>query len=202
MNKMIWHLYINIQCNILEEKIEFHSSFPILSNMTLYSSIIASPVWDLIAIASDNSLILLEFHDSWEYANKIQKIEKQFNDTITNNKNLILEKVGQELSEYFSGNRKKFTIPLITHGTEFQKKSWNWLEIIPYGETRNYQEQATQIGHSKAVRAIWWANHNNPIVIIIPCHRVIWKSGKLVWYGGWLDRKIWLLEHEKKNKNT
>lgn len=168
--------------------------------MSLYSYIIPSPLWEFIAVANDDSLILLEFHDSSEYVNKIQKIEKQFNDKISNNKNLILEKVEQELSGYFSGKLKKFTIPIIVDGTEFQKKSWKWLENIPYGETRNYQEQATGIGHTKAVRAIWWANHNNPIVIIIPCHRVIWKSGKLVWYGGWLDRKIWLLEHEKKYK--
>lgn len=170
--------------------------------MNIYSSIINSPIWDIIAISDDNSLLLLEFADSAERIAKIEKIEKKYQNTVSSEKNPILEKTEKELSEYFSGKLKKFTIPLIVDGTEFQKKSWKWLENIPYGETRNYQEQATQIGHIKAVRAIGWANHNNPIVIIIPCHRVIGKSGKLVGYGGWLDRKIWLLEHEKKNKNT
>lgn len=169
--------------------------------MVIYSSIITSPIWDIIAVSDTSSLLLLEFADSTERLAKIEKIEKKYKSIVSNEKNPILEKTEQELSQYFSGKLKQFTIPVIVHGTEFQKKSWKWLENIPYGETRNYQEQATQIWHAKAVRAIGWANHNNPIVIIIPCHRVIGKSGKLVWYGGWLDRKIWLLEHEKKNKN-
>jgi O-6-methylguanine DNA methyltransferase len=96
---------------------------------------------------------------------------------------LILEQTRLELSEYFEGTRQKFTIPLLPHGTAFQKLAWKALEKIPYGETRNYLEEATMIGNPKAVRAIGGANHNNPIVIIIPCHRVIGKNGKLVGYG-------------------
>ncbi len=167
--------------------------------MSLFSCIITSPIWDIIAIANDNYLLMLEFADSWKYEDKVGKIEKKYQTKILHQKNSILKNTEKELSEYFSGNRKKFDIIYLIEGTEFQKKSWKWLGIIPYGETRNYQEQAIHIWHAKAVRAIGWANHNNPIVIIIPCHRVIGKSGKLVGYGGWLDRKIWLLKHEKKN---
>ncbi len=76
-------------------------------------------------------------------------------------------------------------------------KAWKALESIPYGETRNYLEEATIIGNPHAVRAIGGANHHNPIVIIIPCHRVIGKSGNLVGYGGGIKRKQWLLDHEK-----
>jgi O-6-methylguanine DNA methyltransferase len=80
-------------------------------------------------------------------------------------------------------------------------KAWKALEQIPYGETRSYLEEATMIGSPKAVRAIGGANHANHFPILIPCHRVIGKSGKLVGYGGGIDRKIWLLEHERKNVN-
>lgn len=174
--------------------------YTILISMSLYSHIISSPVWDLIAIASDEHLLLLEFSDWEEVPIKIKKIENQYNTKKQTIKNPILERVEIELSEYFSGNRKEFTLSFMPKGTDFQVKAWKALEKIPYGETRNYLEEATLVGNPKAVRAIGGANHNNPIVIVIPCHRVIGKSGKLVWYGGWLDRKIWLLEHEKKHK--
>lgn len=104
----------------------------------------------------------------------------------------------KELSEYFRGNRKVFSIPLEFHGTDFQEKSWQALQQIPFGETRNYLEQATMTGNPKAVRAIGGANHRNPITIIIPCHRVIGKNASLTGYAGGIERKKWLLEHEKK----
>ncbi len=174
----------------------FQKSF---HNMQLYHSIIPSPIWDLYAVADDSCLLLLEFWNSEELENKTHKIEKRYQVTISTWTNHILEKTKQELGEYFDGKRKKFDIPLQMEGTLFQQKSWQALQLIPYGETRNYSEQATMTWSPKAVRAIGWANHNNPIVIIVPCHRVIWKSGKLVGYWGWVDRKIWLLEHEKHN---
>ncbi len=163
--------------------------------------IILSPLGDLIALANETHLLMLEFADSKEINLKIQKLEKLYGSNIQAWSNLILEKLKTELREYFEWSRKNFTIPLMPYGTEFQMKAWKALEQIPYWETRNYLEEATMIGNSKAVRAIGGANHNNPIVIIIPCHRVIGKNGKLVGYGGWLDRKIWLLEHEKQYKN-
>ncbi|MBC7503800.1 methylated-DNA--[protein]-cysteine S-methyltransferase [Candidatus Gracilibacteria bacterium] len=83
-------------------------------------------------------------------------------------------------------------------GTDFQKNAWKGLQAIPYGQTRSYGEQAKMIDNPRAVRAIGGANHNNHIVIIIPCHRVIGASGKLVGYGGGIERKIWLLDHEKR----
>lgn len=167
--------------------------------MILSSYLIASPLGDIMAIANSKELVLLEFSDSIELDYKKIKLENVYW-KIESWKNTILEKTEQELHEYFEWKRKIFSIPLEFSGTEFQEKAWKWLENIPYGETRNYLEQATMIENPKAVRAIGWANHNNPIVIIIPCHRVIWKSGKLIGYGGGLDRKKWLLDHEKKYK--
>ena len=116
-----------------------------------------------------------------------------------NGKNIIIEKTITQLSEYFEGKRKKFNIPVELSGTQFQLKAWDALIKIPYGKTVSYSEQAKISGNPKASRAIGNANNANPISIIIPCHRVIGKSGKLVGYGGGLDRKNYLLNLELKN---
>lgn len=165
--------------------------------MILFSQTLSSPIGDLFALADENSLLFLDFADSREQNKKLQSQYQRYS---LHQKNDILIETEKELSEYFAGTRKIFSIPIEFHGSNFQEKSWKWLQDIPYGETRSYQEQANQIWSPTAVRAIGWANHNNPIIIIIPCHRVIGKRGKLIGYSGWLDRKIWLLEHEKKYK--
>ena len=111
----------------------------------------------------------------------------------------LLQEAHQQLKEYFAGNRKKFKLPIHLEGTEFQKKVWKALQTIPYGETRTYGEIAEQIGNPKASRAVGGANHNNPIMIVVPCHRVIGANGSLVGFGGGLDMKKYLLELEKRS---
>lgn len=101
-----------------------------------------------------------------------------------------------ELGEYFSGNRKSFSFPMEFRGSDFQIKAWQELLKIPYGKTISYEEQAIRVGDIKMTRAVGIANAQNPIAIVVPCHRVIGKNGDLTGYGGGLDRKIWLLEHE------
>lgn len=108
-----------------------------------------------------------------------------------------IKKCFNEVSEYLEGRRKTFTTKLNPQGTEFQKKVWNALKEIPYGETRTYKQIAERIGNHKASRAVGMANNRNPIGIIIPCHRVIGANGKLVGYAGGLDIKEKLLELEK-----
>lgn len=105
-----------------------------------------------------------------------------------------------QLEEYFNGTRKTFDLPLAPEGTEFQKKVWDALHKIPYGETRSYREIAAAIGDEKATRAVGMANNRNPIAILIPCHRVIGANGSLTGYAGGLEAKKWLLEVEKKYK--
>lgn len=105
-----------------------------------------------------------------------------------------------ELDLYFRGKLKKFTVPIAFKGTEFQENVWNALLNIPYGETRSYQAIAEAIGSKKAVRAVGGANNKNPLMILVPCHRVIGKDGKLVGFGGGLDLKRELLDLELKNK--
>ncbi len=113
----------------------------------------------------------------------------------------LIKKTIAELREYFEGKRKVFSVPLSLKGTVFQKKVWEALQTIPYGETRSYQEIAVLAGNKKAARAVGMANNKNPISIVIPCHRVIGKDGSLVGYGGGLDKKKQLLELEQANKD-
>ena len=108
---------------------------------------------------------------------------------------VIKEAFGQ-LSEYFSGKRKTFNLPLLLKGTDFQKQVWQALLKIPFGETRSYKQIAETIGNPKAVRAVGMANNKNPFLIIVPCHRVIGANGKLVGYAVGLDKKEYLLRLE------
>lgn len=112
----------------------------------------------------------------------------------------ILDRTEAQLREYFAGVRKAFDLPLRPEGTLFQLEDWMALRQIPYGETVSYGDIARVIGRPKAYRAVGMANHNNPISIIVPCHRVIGSNGKLTGYGGGLEVKRWLLEHEQKWK--
>jgi methylated-DNA-[protein]-cysteine S-methyltransferase len=108
----------------------------------------------------------------------------------------IIDQCINELEEYFYKGRKFFSVELDPTGTEFQKKVWNELLNIPYGETMSYEALAIRVGNIKSIRAVGLANGQNPIAIIIPCHRVIGKSGDLIGYGGGLENKEWLLYHE------
>ncbi|PFK33563.1 cysteine methyltransferase [Bacillus cereus] len=112
------------------------------------------------------------------------------------NTSRIVDQCLAELDEYFHQKRTEFTVPLSAAGTLFQKSVWDALYTIPYGVSASYLDIAGKVGNTKAVRAIGGANSRNPISIIVPCHRVIGKSGKLVGYAGGLWRKEWLLKHE------
>lgn len=110
----------------------------------------------------------------------------------------VLDKALKQINEYFEGSRKEFDIPLHIEGTEFQKNVWGELRKIPYGTTVSYKDIARRLNNEKAVRAVGNANNKNKIIIIIPCHRVIGKNGKLVGFAGGIDKKEFLLNHEKK----
>lgn len=103
-----------------------------------------------------------------------------------------------QLTEYFQGERTVFDLPLVVSGTEFQQKVWQQLLKIPYGQTICYSEQATRIGDKNKARAVGMANGCNPIPIIVPCHRVIGKSGHLTGFAGGVDKKAYLLQLEKR----
>jgi methylated-DNA-[protein]-cysteine S-methyltransferase len=110
--------------------------------------------------------------------------------------NAVLREAAEQLSAYFAGDLKEFDLPLAPRGTNFQQCVWSALRTIPYGQTRSYSQMAEAIGAPKSVRAVGAANGRNPIPIVIPCHRVIGASGKLVGFGGGLPLKRKLLDLE------
>ncbi len=108
----------------------------------------------------------------------------------------FLDQAEQELSEYFAGERKSFSVPVAPQGTDFQRAVWAELQKIPFGVTISYIELARRMGDEKKTRAVALANGKNPISIIIPCHRVIGANGHLVGYGGGIENKRWLIDFE------
>lgn len=158
-----------------------------------------TPLGPMFACATENGICLLEYTDRRMLETELQDIRKRLNGAILFGANTHLDQLQKELKEYFSGVRKKFDVPLDAPGTEFQKKVWALLRKIPYGSTFSYAQQAQRIGRPSAVRAVANANGQNRISIVIPCHRVIGSDGTLTGYGGGLQRKQWLLDHERKH---
>ena len=117
---------------------------------------------------------------------------------ITQGENAVMQQAICELTAYLNGDLRTFTTPLAPQGTDFQQCVWQVLQTIPYGETKNYKQVAELIGNANASRAVGNANNKNPILIMIPCHRVIGATGKLVGYGAGLPLKEHLLNLEKK----
>jgi methylated-DNA-[protein]-cysteine S-methyltransferase len=110
--------------------------------------------------------------------------------------NVVCAEGVRQLSEYFEGSRQEFDLPLQLSGTEFQRQVWTELTVVPFGQTVSYGDLARSIGKPSAVRAVGAANGQNPVSIVVPCHRVIGSDGGLTGYGGGLERKQWLLKHE------
>jgi methylated-DNA-[protein]-cysteine S-methyltransferase len=141
----------------------------------------SSPLGDLIVQASEKGVTRLLFSN--------EERKEEIPSSITDQCILQLE-------EYFLRGRKFFTVDLDLEGTDFQKKVWTELLTIPFGQTISYEALAIRIGDIKAIRAVGLANGQNPIAIIVPCHRVIGKNGDLTGYGGGMENKEWLLYHE------
>jgi methylated-DNA-[protein]-cysteine S-methyltransferase len=149
----------------------------------IYQSLLPTPLGTVRILASEEAITRIDFvneEDSSAYPD-----------------NDLTQQASHQLSEYFAGQRRAFDLPLAPGGTDFQQACWQALAQIPFGETRNYAEQAHLIQRPTAVRAVGAANGANPISIVVPCHRVIGKSGQLTGYAGGLDRKAWLLSLER-----
>ncbi len=142
-------------------------------------------------------LFIMEYRDE-----NLLCLKKLHANNITDfgSKTSFTDMVYGQLLEYFDGKRRCFDVPYKLIGTDFQKKVWSALCDIPYGETRSYKDIAIAVGNEKACRAVGMANNKNPISIIVPCHRVIGASGKLVGYAGGLTMKEFLLNMEGENK--
>ncbi len=161
---------------------------------------IPTPLGPMIACSVENGICLLEFADRPMLETQLKRIERHLNGKTIPGTNNYFQLLADQLEEYFKGIRKEFTVPMVVPGSEFQRKTWNLLQQIPYGETVSYQTQAVRIGNTRAQRAVARANGDNRIAILIPCHRVIGSNGKLTGYGGGLWRKKYLLDLEQ-NKN-
>jgi len=158
-----------------------------------YFKMIFTPVGELKLVASDSGLagILWENDDPKR---------TRFLPQVCQDDHPVLNETERQLREYFAGLRRCFELPLDFVGTEFQKKVWQALVAIPFGETRSYSEIAREIGHPMAVRAVGAANGRNPLSIVAPCHRVIGANGKLTGFAGGLDIKAFLLALEAPQK--
>ena len=146
-----------------------------------------SPVGKIKIMEEDNRVVEIRF----------VKDEKNYNP-----KTEVLKLAKKEFKEYFTGKRKVFTFPIKLDGREFSLKVYKALMGIPYGETRSYKDIAIKIGNENSQRAVGGANNKNKLPIVIPCHRVIGRNGKLVGYAEGLEIKQKLLELERKNKNN
>lgn len=160
-----------------------------MSTDTHWHTTIDSPIGPLGLVATDRGLRAV----SWRGEETSVKLPA---DMERNPEHPILQQTTQQLNEYFDGKRTSFDLPLDLRGTPFQESAWRALGDIPYGSTRSYGEQAALIGRPRAVRAVGQANGRNPVPIVLPCHRVIGANGSLVGFGGGLDLKTQLLQHE------
>jgi len=155
-----------------------------------------TPLGPMITAVSGKGICLLEFIDRIKLATQLDKLSKQLNGRFVPGQHQLFDELEKQLSDYFDRKLTKFSIPLDLPGTEFQQKVWQQLLKIPYGETCSYQQQAEAMNSPKAVRAVAKTNGENRIAIIVPCHRVIGKNGKLTGYAAGLWRKQRLLELE------
>ena len=149
---------------------------------------IETPLGEMVAGATDEGVCLLEFSDRKMLPTEYKDLARLLKTTTEEGDNKHLKSLRNQLKAYFDGNRKEFSIPLISPGSEFQRSVWKELQNIPFGSTRSYQEQANELNMSGSVRAVANANGMNRIAIVIPCHRVIGSDGRLTGYGGGLWR--------------
>lgn len=163
---------------------------------TLRRTSYESPLGPLTLGASERGVCLLEFANPERQTREIAALEEAFGAAFEDGANEHLERLTYELDGYFAGRLASFTVVLDTPGTVWQRRVWDELVRIPAGETRTYGELAKRLGSPGASRAVGLANGQNRVSIVVPCHRVIASGGGLGGYGGGLERKRWLLEHE------
>lgn len=162
------------------------------------TAVIETPLGDMKAAAVKEGICFLAFADSQNLDSELEELAHIFRTGIVSGNNWHLRTLKRQLKDYFKGKRKEFSVKIVTPGTEFQNEVWKGLQEIPYGSTISYHEQAGRLNNPGAIRAVGHANGSNRIAIVVPCHRVIGADGSLTGYGGGLERKRWLLDHEKK----
>jgi O-6-methylguanine DNA methyltransferase len=161
---------------------------------TLMYTTTESPIGELRIVSSREGLCAVAFADHWEPT--LRQIERRFDDSIQFEDGDPYS-AKSKLAAYFAGDLKALDdLPIDSGGTDFQRQVWQALRRIPAGSTVSYGSIAREIGRDSAVRAVGAANGQNPVAVVVPCHRVIGSNGTLTGYGGGLERKQWLLQHE------
>jgi AraC family transcriptional regulator, regulatory protein of adaptative response / methylated-DNA-[protein]-cysteine methyltransferase len=161
-----------------------------------------TPLRPVIALAGERGVCWLEFLDRRTFDTELRRLQSRFRLPIVRGSSRHLERLRAELREYFAGTRRRFDVPLDTGGTPFQRRVWDRLRRIPFGSTVSYSQIATELKNPLAIRAVGRANGQNPVAIVVPCHRVLRADGSLCGYGGGLWRKRWLLDHELRSGRT
>ncbi len=172
--------------------------------MELHRSTISTPLGDMLALASDEGLCALEFTDPNRGQERLARLNARLvrwfpPHLVVDRDTATIARTRDWLAAYFQGTDAEVgDLPLDMRGAPFEKRVWTALRTIPPGQTTSYGAIAQALGRTGASRAVGAANGANPIAVIVPCHRVIGSSGSLTGYGGGLDRKTWLIEHERR----
>jgi methylated-DNA-[protein]-cysteine S-methyltransferase len=156
---------------------------------------VCTPSGEFTIVASTDALLAV----LWEGETTNSEAAEGLDRIVRDDRHEIVRAAGAQLTEYFRGDRREFDLPVQLHGTPFQCRAWHELMKVSYGETISYAEQARRMGAVSGARAVGLANAVNPITIIVPCHRVIGKSGHLTGYGAGLEKKKYLLELESRD---
>lgn len=162
--------------------------------MSTYYTTLPTPIGQLFIEGTDEAVTRIWFEGE-NVSFPIGRVNEK-----RGNENEIVKEAKRQLEEYFAGQRTEFDLPLVVEGTDFQLAVWKALSTIRYGETRTYGQITAAIGRPvTAARGIGQACGHNPLPVLVPCHRVVGKSGSLTGFGGGVWRKEWLLEHEKRH---
>ncbi|MDQ2854245.1 MAG: methylated-DNA--[protein]-cysteine S-methyltransferase [Chloroflexota bacterium] len=160
------------------------------------TTMVDTPLGPMLTGATDDGICLLEFTDRPMLPTQLQTLRHRLGRPIVAGRHPLLDRLETELGEYFAGSRHTFDLPLVAPGSPFQERTWAELRRIPAGSRLSYEELAERVGRPMAQRAVGTANGANRIAVVIPCHRVVRKSGETGNYGGGRWRKEWLLQHE------
>jgi len=166
-------------------------------NRQLARTVVESPIGELTLLASDDAVVAIRFGNEIVAPHLAPDVVD-----VGPGEHALLDEAVRQLDEYFEGERLEFELPLEPIGTPFQLQAWMALRDIPYGETISYGEQARRLGDRNKSRAVGAANGKNPIPIVVPCHRVVGSNGHLTGFGGGIEVKAWLLEHELRVRAT
>ena len=169
------------------------------STLTLHRVHVDTPVGPMLALATDRALCALEFYNGERLTRLERRLDRWFAPfSFEERANPVIEATRAWLASYFAGQDDVPGVALDLRGAPFERRVWAELQRIPRGATLSYGEIAKRLGDAGASRAVGMANGANPVAIIVPCHRVIGANGSLTGYGGGLERKTWLLDHERR----